>query len=58
MRPPLVVCLKRASMVDVLRGLVSLFVVLAAQGDFSRRRCRRGARTYDITPYVSASTIK
>lgn len=45
-------------MVDVLRGLVSLFVVRAAQGDFSHRRCRRGAQTHGTTPYVSASTIK
>ena len=43
-------------MVDVLRGLVSLFVALATQGNFSRRRCRlRGARTHDFTLYVSAS---
>lgn len=56
---PLSYALKHASMVDVLRGLVSLFVVLATQGNFSRRRCRlRGARTHGITPYVSTSTIK
>lgn len=54
-RPPLVACLKRASTVDVLRGLVSLFVVRAALGDFSRRRCRLVGRERTASRHMSVS---